>query len=333
MEKEDVNCIFIDTGQHAGSLPDLFQTLELKKPEFYLSSRKSNVSTFPQSILWTLEIFIKFIFKRTPFQHKDAYCVSHADNLTAMYGTILAKLSGLKTVHLEAGERTSTLFKPFPEEFVRRSLDYISTMNITMSDISYQNLLEEKNNSININVSHSCAVDAMRTAIELKGKVDDLPDKYAVASAHRIETIYNKDRLEIIVNTLIKVSQIMKVIFVVHDNTKAQLKKYKFWDKLNNDNIEKKSVINYVQFAQILSGAQFVFTDGGGLQDETYFVGVPCLVMMDETGKDPHPNVCLSKLSDEIIDAFINNYNDYRTKNLLYAHNPSKDIVERLISL
>ena len=332
-EKENVECVYIDTGQHAASLPDLYSVLELNKPDFKLSKRNSNITTFSQSFFWLLEIFFRFIFYRNSFKENNSICITHADNITAFIGILLAKLSGIKTLHLEAGERTNTLFKPFPEELIRRFCDKCSDVNITMSDIAYKNLINEKNNSTIINVSHSCVVDALKTALELKKNKPNLLDKFAVASVHRIETIYNKERLKVVVDTMIKISKKMRVIFVVHENTKNQMKKYKYWNRLSEHNIEIKAIINYVQFVHILENAQFVMTDGGGLQDETYFLGVPCLLMMDETGKDPHPNVFVSKLSEDLIDSFLKRYKEFASESKLNEHNPSKLIVKSILSL
>lgn len=319
LKDREVRCSYIDTGQHSASMNHFREVLGLRKPDFCLYKSDENVKKIVPAFFWFFRALFKGIFNiKKVFPDKSGVCVVHADNLTALIGAILAKYARITLIHWEAGERTSTLFKPFPEEFLRRLIDRMADVNITMSDIAYENLLREDLRAELHNVGCSGALDSLRTALELTKEVPDLPEKFVVVTVHRIETIYDKNRLAVVVNTVHKVSERIPVLWIVHENTKNQLKTFGYWAELKgNKEIDLCPLMDYVSFVNTLNCAEFVVTDGGGLQDETYFLGVPCLLMMDETGKDPHPNLCISKFDEGIIENFIDNYTDFKISSQL----------------
>lgn len=330
-QDQKIDCIYIDTCQHSASTKELRKLLDLKDPEVYLSNNDKNIKSLLPAFLWITKIFINTLFNiRKIFPKKPGVCLIHADNLTALIGALISKYAGVSIIHWEAGERTSTILKPFPEELIRRIIDSISDVNITMSDIAYQNLINENTKSKVYNVGHSGALDSIRTALALTKVPPELPDKFIIATIHRMETIYNKARMKVVVETLLKIAENQIVIWVVHENTEDQLKKFGYWDGLrSNPKIELRSIVDYVSFVNMLSRAEFVVTDGGGLQDEAYFLGVPCLLMMDETGKDIHPNICISKFDTSLIADFISRYQQFKTSSRLELDvSPADQIVE-----
>ena len=41
--------------------------------------------------------------------------------------------------------------------------------------------------------------------------------------------------------------------------------------------------LGYLQFLSLMSGARIVFTDSGGIQEETTVLGIPCVTLRDNT--------------------------------------------------
>jgi len=68
-------------------------------------------------------------------------------------------------------------------------------------------------------------------------------------------------------------------VFPVHPRTRPQLEAL----GVNRDHIHLIEPLGYVDFVSLLSRARLVLTDSGGLQEESTFLGVPCLTLRDNT--------------------------------------------------
>lgn len=79
--------------------------------------------------------------------------------------------------------------------------------------------------------------------------------------------------------------------------------------------------------------SKYIVIDGGGSQQESYFLGEPCLLLRKCAEILYFPNAFLSELKKEKIDYFINNYLKYEINNLIIYNNysPSKEIIDILI--
>lgn len=85
---------------------------------------------------------------------------------------------------------------------------------------------------------------------------------------------------------------------------------------------------------ELVINSEFVITDGGGLQEETYILDKPCLILRKKTERKYglEETACLSKFSDKKISYFLNNYSQFhREKDKEKVYNPSKIIVQKLI--
>ena len=71
--------------------------------------------------------------------------------------------------------------------------------------------------------------------------------------------------------------QNLKIIFPVHPRTKKLIKSYA------HDNIFFVEPLSYFEIQFLLTKAQYVLTDSGGLQKEAYFHRVPCITLRSET--------------------------------------------------
>jgi UDP-N-acetylglucosamine 2-epimerase (non-hydrolysing) len=81
----------------------------------------------------------------------------------------------------------------------------------------------------------------------------------------------------------------------------------------------------------LVKGAEFVMTDGGGLQEETFFLNVPCLILRKRTERHfgLGTTALLSELKKEKINYFLQNYHTFRRKQYEWQH-PSRFIAEKL---
>ena len=110
--------------------------------------------------------------------------------------------------------------------------------------------------------------------------------------------------------------------------------KYGLWDDVRSiSRLLVVSLLEHRQFAKMLSASRFVVTDGGSIQEEASFLGVPCLLLRNETERDEGlgKNVIVSEFNFDIIDDFLNNYDKMRRNVRADNLQPSKIIVDKIL--
>ena len=81
-----------------------------------------------------------------------------------------------------------------------------------------------------------------------------------------------------------KISQRILLIFPLHPRTKANLERFGLYQSLQkNDQIVYTDSLGYLDFLNLLSNAALVLTDSGGIQEETTYLGIPCITLRDNT--------------------------------------------------
>ena len=80
----------------------------------------------------------------------------------------------------------------------------------------------------------------------------------------------------------------------------------------------------------MLENADFVLTDGGSIQEESFYLGVPCLILRTETERDEGlgANAKICGFDKEIVDSFLDNYTDYTTGAKVENSEPSRIALE-----
>lgn len=269
----------------------------------------------------------KKIFKN----NKNGFCLVHGDTVSTFLGALLGKLAKQKVVHIESGLRTKSLFKPFPEEMVRRIVDKMSYLNFAFDEASYEALDKMNLKGKFFNLEENTLIDAVNWAKTQKSSVP-LPQKFILVSIHRYETIHSQKRMEFIVNTLLKLAKNNKIVWGVHPPTKNALIKYNLLEKVEkNENITLRGLFDYFDFINAISKSDYLITDGGGPQDETRYLNIPCLIMRTENERPTQTHIHEAKFDHKEVEYFINNYNKFRAHNNQIS-SPSKRIVEIIIN-
>jgi UDP-N-acetylglucosamine 2-epimerase (non-hydrolysing) len=85
--------------------------------------------------------------------------------------------------------------------------------------------------------------------------------------------------LRSILDALLEVNEQLEVIFPVHPRTRQRIEQFGI-------NIEKLHLVEplpYIEFVALQRRAVVVITDSGGIQEETTYLGVPCLTLRNNT--------------------------------------------------
>ena len=341
LNKRNIEYILIDSGQHSQLSKKFRKSFGIKEPDFSLRHGKDDIVTFLTAFFWITKFFFKGLFFKKRilseiFKNKKGICVIHGDTPTTLLSIFLAKRAGMKVAHLDSGLRSFNLLHPFPEEIIRiismKFSDYLFSSHNTYSE----NLSKIKCKGKVIQISENTNLDSTRYAIAKKrGGYEEIKRPYALVPIHRFESIYSGKRLKSIVNLIITISKTTSVLFCVYPSTKITLAKYAFYGLYKNtNNILLTLLINYKDFLHNQLHAEFIITDGGSIQEESYYFGIPCLLLRKKTERIDGlgENVVLSGFDEEKINLFLNNYSQLRRKNRLDSKiSPSSEIADALV--
>ena len=272
----------VHTGQHYDpNMSDaFFRDLRMPNPDFHLEVGSGSHAEQTGGVM--------IAYERICLEHRPDWIIVVGDvNSTAACAMVGAKL-WIPVIHLEAGLRSRD--RRMPEEINRLVTDAICDVYWVPSPDAIENLRNEGVSAEKIDFVGNIMIDSyelMREQIEqddtrVKMKLDK--SDYAVATLHRPSNVDNKSTLADLVRQLVEVSKKLPVVFAVHPRTRRRLEEYRLLDELEaSPKIRLTEPLGYIQFMNLIVGAHVVITDSGGVQEETTYLGIPCLTLRENT--------------------------------------------------
>lgn len=310
--------VIVHTGQHYDpNMSDAFFTdLRLPKPDIYLDVKSGTHAEQTGKVMIAYE---KILMDRRP----DLVIVVGDVNST-MAATIAAVKLGVKVAHLEAGLRSFD--REMPEEINRLVTDVLADILWTPSRDGSENLLREGIAPEKIVLVGNIMIDSLemlREKIEAREiyKEYGLEKKnYGVVTLHRPSNVDDSVQLKKVCTVLMEVAEDIPVIFPVHPRTRKNLEKNSLLSVIKGYNsIFLPEPLNYIHFMNLVFNCRLVITDSGGIQEETSYLGIPCLTVRDNTERPitiTHGTNQLCKLEDVKLKTqkiLQENYNVYET--------------------
>ena len=272
-DRPNVVQTLIHTGQHYDvTMSDVFfQQLGMPVPDVNLSVGSSTHAKQTAEIMMRLE---PVVTERQP----DIVLVYGDVNSTVATALVCAKL-GVQIGHVEAGLRSFD--RTMPEEINRLVTDQLADMLFTPSDDGDENLRREGIPAEKIFRVGNVMIDSLVRLLPLAKKtcVDSLPSRYALVTLHRPANVDDGARLKGILESLLEVNQDLAVVFPAHPRTQKRIADF----GLHVGQLRLLDPLPYVEFLGLQSRATVVITDSGGIQEETTYLGVPCLTMRENT--------------------------------------------------
>lgn len=262
----------------------------------------------------------------------------HGDTASTLLTVLIAKRAGQKVVHVEAGLRSWRWFHPFPEELVRIVTMRLSDHLFVPNKEAYGNLGRMRITGRAYQLPANTSLDAINYDINKCTKMSpDMPPRYALATIHRMETLYSRHSMETLLEVLDEANRVAPVIFIEHPPTLKRLNHYGLREKLSAIGIQQKSLVDHATFLNLVRNSRFIITDGGSVQEEAYYLGVPCLLYRDVTERSEGlgENVVLAgRRNREQISEFLNGCDAYRRPDkLCTTRSPSAVLVEELLKI
>jgi len=281
IENRTKPCI-IHTGQHyAPNMSDaFFHDLKLPAPDYHLEVGSGSHAEQTGRVMISYE---KLLIDQQP----DLVIVVGDVNSTLAASLAAVKL-GICVAHLESGLRSFD--NTMPEEINRIVTDHICHYLWTPSADANANLIAEGIPESRIHCVGNIMIDALEMtrsriiAMNTVSKLKLSEKSFGLITLHRPSNVDNFKSMEKIVTTLLNISKQLPLVFPVHPRTEKQLKKFHLYDKLSNaKEIILHEPMAYIPFMNMVMNAQLIVTDSGGIQEETTYLGIPCLTLRENT--------------------------------------------------
>ncbi|MBN1105230.1 MAG: UDP-N-acetylglucosamine 2-epimerase (non-hydrolyzing) [Deltaproteobacteria bacterium] len=279
--KDSAVQILVHTGQHYDSNMSevFFKQLGLPEPDRDLDVGSNSHAVQTAQIMMRMEEVL--------LQEKPDLVLVYGDVNSTMAGAVVCAKLMIPVGHVEAGLRSFD--RTMPEEINRLITDQISDLLFTPSEDGNVNLLYEGVAGERIHLVGNVMIDTLigllPAALDLWKSISRdmqiLKKDYALVTLHRPSNVDDPSVLSRIIAVLQELSMEVPVIFPVHPRTRRHLSPAGF--PAASKGLSLVDPLGYLEFLSLQANASAVITDSGGIQEETTFLGVPCLTVRENT--------------------------------------------------
>jgi len=287
LQRKKIDFFLINTNQHFSDIMSkvFFNFFKIKSPKYNINASNIMDGIFFSKAITHIE---KILYKEKP-----NFLVTQGDTNTALVGCLAASIVNRKfhkkinIAHVEAGLRSFD--ENMPEEINRKIIDQLSHILFVPTRIDLDNLKSEK---LTLNkdtfVVGNTISDIIKKYLPLT-KENSILKRYNISkknyfllTIHRPESVDNKAKLKKLILNLEKIGKKFNTsfLFPVHPRTEKIIKNINL-KKLNFIKFSKP--LNFLDFLTIMKNSKTIFTDSGGIQEESSLLGVPCITLRDTT--------------------------------------------------
>ena len=265
--------LIVHTGQHYDrNMSDVFfEQLGIPAPDVNLE-----VGSASHAVM-TAQIMIAF----------EQVVINEAPDLVLVYGdinstvaaTLVAAKLGVRVGHVEAGLRSGD--RRMPEELNRLVTDQLADLLFTPSRDADENLKREGVPTEKIHFVGNLMIDTLVRLLDRAAmpKIEGLDGPYALVTLHRPSNVDEPEMLSQILAALMRIASQVRVLFPIHPRTRHKIAEF----KINTGDVSLLEPLGYLEFLSLQKNAAVVVTDSGGIQEETTYLGVPCLTVRENT--------------------------------------------------
>lgn len=274
--------IIVHTGQHYDYAlsQSFFEELGIPDPDYALNVGSASHAVQTAGIMTGYE---QVLLKSRP----DCTVVIGDVNSTVACAMTAAK-ELVPVAHLEAGLRSFD--RTMPEELNRIVTDTLSDILWTPSEDADENLRREGIAAEQVELVGNIMMDSFEMLrhrimeIDMSSRLGLSAGNYALVTLHRPSNVDHPAALAQLVASLGRLARRVPIVFPVHPRTRDRLERFGFWpDLAAAPGVTLLSPLGYLDFMSLMTQARLVVTDSGGLQEETTYLGIPCLTVRENT--------------------------------------------------
>jgi UDP-N-acetylglucosamine 2-epimerase len=282
-EFETIAC---STGQHREMLDQALSVFQIK------ADLDLHLMTPGQTLAGLTSLLFRAVDQAIE-DHKPDAIIVQGDTTSAFVGGMCGFYRRLTVGHVEAGLRTGNIWAPFPEEVNRCIVGKIATHHFAPTDRSRQNLLKEGVPDSQIAVTGNTVVDALHWMQQNNAlqATDEIPaDIPPALSSHRLILVTSHrresfgDGLESTFRTLVRIANEFPdtlIVYPVHLNPNVQAPAKALL--ADHPRIRLLPPVSYSALLWLMSKANIILSDSGGIQEEAPSFSKPLLVLRDTT--------------------------------------------------
>jgi len=266
----------IHTGQHYDSSMSevFFQQLGMPEPNQNLGVGSGTHAQQTAAIMQALESVL--------YEYRPTLVVVYGDvNSTLAAALVCSKLL-IPVAHVEAGLRSRD--RTMPEEINRVVTDRLSDLLFTPSEDADENLRQEGIDRSKIHLVGNVMIDSLMRLLPVaeQRSPQDVTSPYVLVTLHRPSNVDDLPWLQELLTTLSEISSQVQIVFPVHPRTRLALDQIRFTSPAHS-RLRLVDPLSYLEFIGLERHAVAVITDSGGIQEETTFLGVPCVTVRENT--------------------------------------------------
>ena len=282
LRKRFFQTIVVSSSQHKHLLAPFLESLEIDV-DFDLGVMRRN--QVPNTICSRVMAKLDKILD----SEKPDLILVQGDTTTTLAGALAGFNRKIPVGHVEAGLRSD--HRRTASDVNRIVTDRLSTWHFTPSADADENLLAEGTGQSSISRVGNVMIDTLtrllpgarpHAILQMFGLMNGSgPKPYALVTLHTPANVDDEATLERILDALSDVAAQIPVIFPVHPHTRARMKDH----QLQFAGLLLTGPLTYLQFLGLQRHATVVVTDSGGVQEETTYLGVPCLTVRENTDR------------------------------------------------
>ena len=268
--------LLVHTGQHYDLRMSkvLFHDLGIPEPEVNLGVGSGS------HVQQTVAIMTRF--ESIALENRPDMVIVYGDVNSAIAAALVCAKMLIPVTHVEAGLRSFD--RAMPEEINRILTDQLSSLLLTPSIEANHNLLREGVPQARIELVGNVMIDSLvhllpTATAKLR---PDLPARYALVTMHRSGNVDDPRFLRTFWHALKEISRQLPVIFPIHPRTRRRATDFGV-NLTSQAQLHLSEPVSYLDFLALQANATLVITDSGGVQEETIYLGVPCLTVRENT--------------------------------------------------
>lgn len=280
-EHSALQTVVIGTGQHREMLDQVLAAFSISLDEDYeVMQERPDLARLTSAILERLDATLE--------QLKPAVVVAQGDTTTTFAASLAAFYRRVPFAHVEAGLRTPTIDRPFPEEFNRRATSLVTALHFAPTEWAADNLRREGVPEDRILVTGNTSIDALRIILQRTDKPPQRGGRALLVTTHRRENWGEPQRrIARAIKRLLERFPDTYAIVPMHKNpiVRESLTAELSGEAMEglHERIELIEPPDYPGFAALMKNAHLILTDSGGVQEEAPSLGKPVLVLREET--------------------------------------------------
>jgi UDP-N-acetylglucosamine 2-epimerase (non-hydrolysing) len=271
----------VHTGQHYDTVMSdgILKELGLPQPDVNLGVGSGSHAQQAGQVMIAIE---QELIARRP----DTLLV-YGDVNSTMAATLAAVKLGVPVGHVEAGLRSGD--RTMPEEINRLVTDRLSNLLFTPSADGNDNLIAEGADPLAIRFVGNVMIDTLRRLLPVADGESELrrldlltgtgPKPFVLVTLHRPSNVDDAKPLARLIAALESIASRVPVVFPVHPRTRERIARF----GIAHERTLLTDPLTYLPFLGLQRHAAVVVTDSGGIQEETTYLGIPCLTMRANT--------------------------------------------------